>query len=61
MNIGKGSGLAGYSYTGAASLYAFLGNGNKAYAKLYHFLNKPIGISILLPNTMYVECEGKIL
>ena len=59
MNIGKGSGLAGYSYTGAASLYAFLGNGNKAYAKLYHFLNKPIGISILLPNTMYVECEGK--
>lgn len=59
MNIGNGSGLAGYSYTGATSLYAYQGNGNKAYEKIYHFLNKPIGISLLLPNTMYVESGGK--
>lgn len=59
MNIGNGSGLAGYSYTGAASLYAYLGNGDKAYDKIYHFLNKPIGISLLLSNTLYVESGGK--
>lgn len=59
MNVGGGKGLAGYSYTGASSLYAFLGNGNKSYDKLNHFLNKPIGISLLLPNTMYVESDGK--
>ena len=59
MTIGDGKGLAGYSYTGAASLYAYQGNGEKAYAQLYHYLNKPIGISLLLPNTMYVESGGK--
>lgn len=59
MNIDNGKGLAGYSYTGATSLYAYQGNGNKAYEKIYHFLNKPIGISLLLPNTMYVESGGK--
>lgn len=59
MTIGNGGGLAGYSYTGAASLYAYQGNGDKAYTKLHHFLNKPIGMSILLPNTMYVEGGGK--
>ncbi len=59
MTIGNGSGLAGYSYTGAASLYAYQGNGNKAYKQIYHFLNNSIGISLLLPNTMYVESGGK--
>lgn len=59
LTIQNGRGLAGYSYTGAASLYAYMGDGNKAYAQLKHFINKPIGISILLPNTMYVESDGK--
>lgn len=59
LGIQNGRGLAGYSYTGAASLYAYMGDGNKAYEQLSHFINKPIGISILLPNTMYVESGGK--
>lgn len=59
LGIGNGRGLAGYSYTGAASLYAYCGAGDKAYAQLHHFLNKRIGISLLLPNTMYVESGGK--
>ena len=59
LSLEDGKGLAGYSYTGAASLYAYLGNGNKAYERLAHFINKPIGISILLPNTFYVESQGK--
>lgn len=59
FNIENGKYLAGYSYTGAASLYSFLGDGNKAYELLHHFLNEPIGISILLPNTLYVEWNGR--
>lgn len=59
LTLQNGRGLAGYSYTGAASLYAYMGDGNKAYAQLKHFINEPIGISILLPNTMYVESGGK--
>lgn len=60
-NIGNGAGLAGYSYTGAGSLYAYLGNGEKAYGQLYHFLNKPIGISTLLPNTFYAEGPNPVI
>lgn len=59
MTVGQGRGLAGYSFTGGASLYAYLGNGDKAYSQLYRFLNRPIGISLLLPNTMYVESGGR--
>lgn len=59
VTLENGKGLTGYSYTGAASLYAYLGDGDKAYAELNHFLNKPIGISLLLPNTLYVESQGK--
>ena len=59
LGIEEGQSLAGYSYTGSTSLYAFMGNGNKAYRQINHFLNKPLGISILLPNTMYVEADGK--
>ena len=59
LGIDHGNALAGYSYTGAASLYAYQGNGDKAYAQLHHFFNKPIGLAILLPNTMYVESGGK--
>jgi hypothetical protein len=56
--IGGGKELAGYSYTGAASLYAALGRGNDAEATLHHFLNGSIGISQLLSNTFYVESNG---
>jgi len=57
--IGDGKGLAGYSYTGAASLYAALGRGNDAESILSHFLTGSIGISQLLSNTFYVESGGK--
>jgi hypothetical protein len=57
--IGDGKGLAGYSYTGAASLYAALGRGNDAGSILHHFLTGSIGISQLLSNTFYVESGGK--
>jgi alpha-L-fucosidase 2 len=57
--IGGGKELAGYSYTGAASLYAALGRGNDAEAIMRHFLNGNIGISLLLSNTFYVEAGGK--
>jgi hypothetical protein len=57
--IGGGKELAGYSYTGAASLYAALGRGNDSETILHHFLNGNIGISQLLSNTFYVESGGK--
>ena len=57
--IGDGKGLAGYSYTGAASLYAALGRGNDAESILSHFLTGSIGISQLLSNTFYVESGGR--
>ena len=57
--IGGGKGLAGYSFTGAASLYAALGRGNDAYAILQNFLLGNIGISQLLSNTFYVEAGGR--
>ena len=56
--IGGGKELAGYSYTGAASLYNALGRGNDAESILHHFLNGNIGISVLLSNTFYVESNG---
>jgi len=59
ISIDDGKELTGYSYTGAASLYAYLGDGRKAYQMLDHFLNKPIGISLLLPNTFYAEVDGR--
>lgn len=59
MTIENGKALAGYSFTGAASLFALLGDGDNAYNQLKRFLNSSIGISILLPNTMYVESGGK--
>ena len=57
--IEGGKALAGYSYTGAASLYAALGRGNDANAIMQHFLLGNIGISQLLSNTFYVEAGGK--
>jgi len=57
--IDGGKELAGYSYTGAASLYAALGRGNDSEKILHHFLNGNIGISVLLSNTFYVESGGR--
>jgi hypothetical protein len=57
--IGGGKGLAGYSYTGGAALYAALGMGNEAHAMLHRFLTGNIGISSMLPNTFYVESGGR--
>ncbi|MBP0903870.1 glycoside hydrolase family 95-like protein [Mariniflexile gromovii] len=59
--IEEGNGLVGYSYTGGASLYAALRRGNDANDMLQHFLTKQIGTgqAKLLPNTFYVENNGK--
>ncbi len=57
--IGNGKGLVGYSYTGAASLYAAFGKGNEADAVLQTFLDGDIGGGMLLPNTFYMEGRGK--
>lgn len=57
--IGQGKALAGYSYTGGAALYAALGKGDEAAGMLRTFLTGDIGISQLLPNTLYVESGGK--
>lgn len=59
LSVGGGKELAGYSYTGAASLYALLGDGEKAYHYIRHFLDSDLGMGLLLPNTMYVESGGK--
>lgn len=59
MGLDDGEALAGYSYTAAVSLFSYIGDGNMAYENLYHFLNKDIGISLLLPNTFYTEGNGR--
>ncbi len=57
--IGKGKGLAGYSFTGGASIYASLGLGDDALGMLNDFFNNARGGGKVLPNTMYVESGGK--
>jgi hypothetical protein len=58
--IDSGKGLSGYSFTGAASMYAALGRGDDALANIRHFLTGDIGeIGIFLPNTFYAETYGK--
>lgn len=59
LGLDAGEALAGYSYTAAVSLFSYIGDGNMAYENLYHFLNKEIGISLLLPNTFYTEGNGR--
>ena len=59
LGLDNGAALAGYSYTGAISLLSYIGDGNMAYENLHHFLNKEIGISLLLPNTFYTEGKGR--
>ncbi|WP_052329525.1 glycosyl hydrolase family 95 catalytic domain-containing protein [Rhodopirellula sp. SWK7] len=57
--IDNGKGLVGYSYTGAASLYAAFGQGNEANHVLQTFLDGNIGGGLLLSNTFYMESNGK--
>ena len=57
--IENGKALAGYSFTGAASLYAALGRGNDANELLHHFLLGSIGMGQVLSNTFYTEAGGK--
>ncbi len=57
--IGEVKGLAGYSFTGGASIYASLGLGDDALGMLNDFLNNVRGGGKVLPNTMYVESGGK--
>nr|WP_299073665.1 hypothetical protein [uncultured Allomuricauda sp.] len=57
--IEEGSKLVGYSYTGAASLYAALGRGNEANELLQDFLDGNIGTALLLANTFYMEGNGR--
>jgi alpha-L-fucosidase 2 len=57
--IESGKSLAGYSYTGAASLYAALGRGDDANKNLQQFLTGSTGISQFHANTFYTESEGK--
>ncbi len=57
--IDGGKGLAGYSYTGAASLYAALGRGNDVEKIMHHFLNGNFGMGNLLSNTFYAESGSK--
>ena len=57
--IGNGKGLVGYSYTGAASLYAALGRGDDANGLLQDFLDGNIGTALLLANTFYMEGNGR--
>ena len=54
-----GKSLAGYSFTGGASLYASLGLGDDALGMLTQFLTGKIGISQLHANTFYTEAGGK--
>lgn len=56
--IENGKELAGYSFTGAAALYATFGAGAEARDILRTFLTGSIGISKLLPNTLYVESNN---
>jgi hypothetical protein len=57
--IENGEKLTGYSFTGAASMYAALGMGNKSEELLNQFLDGKGGRSLLFPNTMYTESRGK--
>ncbi len=59
LSVENGDKLTGFSYTGGASLYAALGEGDSAHQLLQKFLNGNGGRGILFPNTMYTESKGK--
>lgn len=53
----KPDALQGYSYTGAASMYALLGDGDKAYERLSKLWEN----GFITPNTMYQEGGNPVL
>lgn len=60
-NIENGKGLAGYSYTGASSLYAALGMGDEAVDVMQDFLDGNIGKAHFLTNTFYMEGNSPVI
>ncbi len=58
-SIDDGKALTGYSFTGAASLFASLGMGDEAAGELGKFLARNPGKSILHSNTFYTELGGR--
>ncbi|MBP0903833.1 glycoside hydrolase family 95-like protein [Mariniflexile gromovii] len=60
-NIENGNALAGYSFTGASSLYAALGMGNEAVAVMQDFLDGNIGRAHFLTNTFYMEGNNPVI
>ncbi|MDW5290190.1 glycosyl hydrolase family 95 catalytic domain-containing protein [Formosa sp. PL04] len=60
-NIEDGKALAGYSYTGASSLYAALGMGDEAVAVMQDFLDGNIGKAHFLTNTFYMEGNSPVI
>ena len=59
FHIENGRALAGYSFTGAASLFAAIGEGDSAYNILSNFLKGEIAPARIATNTMYLESQGK--
>lgn len=58
-HIDGGKLLAGYSFSGAALLYAALGRGDDANAMLQKFFGAPLGSAFMSQNTFYFESGGK--
>ncbi len=50
--------LVGYSFTGAASLYSAIGDGDAAYSYLSAFLATRAGGRLRFPDTQYYEHDG---
>jgi hypothetical protein len=60
-NIDNGKGLAGYSFTGASSLYAAMGMGDEAVDVMQDFLSGDIGRVHFLTNTFYMEGSNPVI
>jgi hypothetical protein len=59
QSIEGGAGLAGFSFTGGAKLYAAMHQGDRAYSMLETFLQETKGVGRLYPNTFYCESGGR--
>lgn len=59
--IEDGKGLAGYSFTGASSLYAAMGMGDEAVDIMQDFLAGDIGKAHFLTNTFYMEGNNPVI
>jgi hypothetical protein len=54
--VGLKGAFAGYSFTGAASMYASMGRGNDAYIMMNDFIDR-----VVEPNTMYLEADSPVI